>query len=393
MIARLTQPGPKARKMTEGVIAIVGASTAFAAGLLLLRMPGPMAEPVSDRWHRKSTPLCGGFALLAGLLVALAVGQTLDQESSTVAFVALGATAAFTIGLLDDRGLVGPRQKFAGQILVAAGTAAALHPHWLSRPLGIAIGTFVLVAAMNSFNFLDNIDGLAAGTAAIALVAFALMGIFSRFEPLRLIGFAGAASCVGFLPLNYWPSRPARLFMGDAGSHMLGLLVGASALLAARSEADGGGAAVIAPLLILALPIADTALVIAMRLSERRPIWKGGTDHISHRLVYVGLGERKAVATLFGLEAASAGVGLVVAKEETPLVAAGALGIVFALLVALASRLTLITEQTIVLADGAEGVGGVSRADAREFAPGEKLDVALVEMASESNESGNRART
>jgi UDP-GlcNAc:undecaprenyl-phosphate GlcNAc-1-phosphate transferase len=246
---------------------------------------------------------------------------------------------------------------------------------------------------MNSFNFLDNIDGLAAGTAAIALVAFALMGIFSRFEPLRLIGFAGAASCVGFLPLNYWPSRPARLFMGDAGSHMLGLLVGASALLAARSEADGGAAAVIAPLLILALPIADTALVIAMRLSERRPIWKGGTDHISHRLVYVGLGERKAVATLFGLEAACAGVGLVVAKEETPLVTAGALGIVFALLIALASRLTLSTEQTIVLADGAEGVGGVSRADAREFAPGEKLDVALAEMASKSNESGNRART
>ena len=372
---------------------IVGATTAFAAGLLLLRMPGPMAEPVSDRWHKKSTPLCGGFALLAGVLMALAIGQTGEQESPSIAFVALGATAAFTIGLLDDRGLVGPTEKFAGQILVAAGTAAVLHPHWLPAPLGIAIGTFVLVAAMNSFNFLDNIDGLAAGTAGIALVAFALMGVFSGSDPLRLIGFAGVASCAGFLPLNYRPSRPARLFMGDAGSHLLGLLVGASALLAARSEADGGAAALIAPLLILALPIADTALVIVVRLTERRPIWQGGTDHISHRLVYVGLGERKAVATLFGLAAACAGVGLVVAKEEAPLVTAGGLGIVFALLIALASRLALITEQRVVLDAGTEGVGDVSRADARGLAPAADLDVALVEIASERNESGSRART
>ncbi len=382
--------------MTEGVVAIVGAGVAFAAGVLVLRLPVPVAEPVSDRWHRKSTPVAGGFALLAGLLIALATGQTFGHGSSAIAYVGLGATAAFALGLLDDQRLIGPRTKFAGQIFIAIGIATALRPHWLPAALGIPLGTFVLVAAMNSFNFLDNIDGLAAGTAAIALSAFALATLVSDAGPLRVIACAGAAACVGFLPLNYRPRGPARIFMGDSGSHLLGLLVGSCALLAVRSDVDGGAAVILAPLLILALPIVDTALVVAVRLSERRPIWKGGTDHISHRLVYVGLTEHQAVAALLGLAAASAGVALVVMKEKDALVTGAGLGIVFALLFALCSRLTLVTQQTIDVGEMAADQSQVPlehAALAREISAADELDATLVDLAGErQEESEPRAR-
>jgi UDP-GlcNAc:undecaprenyl-phosphate GlcNAc-1-phosphate transferase len=376
-------------------VAIVGAGVSLAAGMILLRLPGPAAQPVPDRWHKKSTPVTGGVALLGGVLLALAAGETLHHQSSSVAYVALGAAAAFTVGFLDDRRWIGPRTKFAGQIVVAAGLAAALHPRWLPVAVGIPAATLVLVAAMNSFNFLDNIDGLAAGTAGIALGAFALTTLVSNDEGLRLIGCAGAAACVGFLPLNYRPGGPAKLFMGDSGSHLLGLLVGSSALLSVRSEVGGGEAVLLAPLLILAVPIIDTSLVIAVRLSERRPIWKGGTDHISHRLVYVGLSERGAVGALLGLEAACAGLGLAVVAEKNALATGAALGLAFGLLLALCSRLTLVTERTIDLGEMAAAEGQVPlehAALAREISASDGLDATLVDLAGERQEEEDERR-
>ena len=131
--------------------------------------------------------------------------------------------------------------------------------------------------------------------------------------------------------------------MGDSGSHLLGLVVAASALVATPGGAGGVAAAVVPPLLILALPIIDTSLVIVVRLAERRPIWQGGRDHISHRLVYIGLSEREAVGALLALAASCAGVAVVVAAAHNPLVTGAAVGLVFALLVALTSRLALVT--------------------------------------------------
>ena len=381
--------------MAEGVVVIVGVGVSLAGGMIALRLPGPAAQPVPDRWHKKSTPVTGGVALLGGVLLALAAGETLRHEPSSVAYVALGAAAAFTVGYLDDRRWIGPRTKFAGQIIVAAGIATALHPRWLPVALGIPAATLVLVAAMNSFNFLDNIDGLAAGTAGIALGAFALTTLVSSNQGLRLIGCAGAAACVGFLPLNYRPSGPAKLFMGDSGSHLLGLLIGSCVLLIARSKLNGGEAALLAPLLILALPIFDTSLVIAVRLSERRPIWKGGTDHISHRLVYEGLSERRAVAALLGLEAACAGLGLAIVAEKDALATGAALGLVFALLIALCSRLTLVTEQTIDLGEAAPDAGRVPlehAALARETNALDEFEAAVLDLAGERQEEKGKRR-
>ena len=118
--------------------------------------------------------------------------------------------------------------------------------------------------------------------------------------------------------------------------------------MASPNGAGGVAVTVVAPLLILALPIMDTSLVILVRLVERRPIWRGGRDHLSHRLVYVGLGERQAVAALLLLAAACAGTALLVVAFDDPLVTGAAAGAVVALLVGLGSRLALVREPSMV---------------------------------------------
>jgi UDP-GlcNAc:undecaprenyl-phosphate GlcNAc-1-phosphate transferase len=136
--------------------------------------------------------------------------------------------------------------------------------------------------------------------------------------------------------------------MGDAGALLLGLLVGSCALLAGPRGAGGVSASVFAPLLILALPILDTSLVILVRIAERRPVWRGGCDHLSHRLVYVGLGERQAVASLLLLAAVCGGAGVAVVAIDDPLVMGAAAGAVVALLVGIGSRLAFVHEPRVV---------------------------------------------
>jgi UDP-GlcNAc:undecaprenyl-phosphate GlcNAc-1-phosphate transferase len=323
----------------------VGAIGGFVAGFASLHVPGPVSRPVADRWANKSTPLTGGFALLAGFLLALVVAGQVGQLDHQLRDVAVAGAAAFVIGLCDDMRWIGPRTKFAGQLAIAAAAATVIRPSWLPAAAAVPLGTFVLVAAMNSFNLLDNIDGLAAGTAAIAAGSLALMTFFvSESANVQILACAVAGTCIGFLPLNYRRGRSAALFMGDSGAHLLGLLVGMCALLATPKGAGGISVAVIAPLLILALPILDTSLVILVRLAERRPVWRGGRDHLSHRLVYVGLGEREAVAALLLLAAACAGAALLVAAFDDPLVTGAAAGAVVALLVGIGSRLALVHE-------------------------------------------------
>jgi UDP-GlcNAc:undecaprenyl-phosphate GlcNAc-1-phosphate transferase len=334
--------------MTSVLTLLVGVLGACAGSIVFLRLPGPVARPVPDRWHRKSTPLAGGFALLTGFLLALGSTVLAGQFDRRFGYLALAGTAAFVLGLCDDMRWIGPRAKFAGQLAIAAATASVIHPTWLPTVAAVPLAVIVLVAAMNSFNLLDNIDGLAAGTAAIAAGTLALTTLFMGGSALRVLACALAGACLGFLPLNYRPRRPAALFMGDSGALFLGLVVGASALLATPAGAGGASATVVAPLLILALPILDTSLVILVRLAEGRPIWQGGRDHVSHRLVYVGFGEREAVAVLLTLAALCGGVAMLVVALDDALVTGAAMGAVVALLVGLGSRLALVSETSQV---------------------------------------------
>jgi UDP-GlcNAc:undecaprenyl-phosphate/decaprenyl-phosphate GlcNAc-1-phosphate transferase len=335
--------------MTSVLALSVGVLVTWVGSIVFLRLPGPVARPVPDRWHKKSTPLTGGFALLTGFWAALGSAALAGGLDRRFAYVGLGATAAFGLGLCDDERWIGPRVKFAGQVAIAGATAAVIRPTWLPAAAAIPVAAIVLVAAMNSFNFLDNIDGLSAGTAAVAGGALALTTLFADSPALQVLACAVAGACLGFLPLNYRRNRPAAIFMGDAGSHFLGLAVGACALLASPRGAGGVSASIVAPLLILALPILDTSLVILVRFAEGRPVWRGGRDHLSHRLVYVGLGEHQAVALLLTLAAACAGVAILVVAFNDALVTGAGAGAVFALLIGVGSRLALVTEPRVAV--------------------------------------------
>jgi UDP-GlcNAc:undecaprenyl-phosphate/decaprenyl-phosphate GlcNAc-1-phosphate transferase len=329
-------------------------STLFFAAIAVVllsavarRIPLPHAVPVPDRWHQTPTPVTGGIALTGAFTLALGPPLASGAVDERYLPVVWGSAAAFAFGFWDDLSGVPAYAKLAGQTTIAFFAASAgLHPDWLPVWLGIPVGCAILVASMNSFNLLDNMDGLAAGIGAIAAIGLALIGGLLPGSGSSVVAAALAGACLGFLPFNYRWRRPARIFMGDSGSHMLGFALGGLALLASPGGAGGAAAAVAAPLLILALPLLDTALVMLVRFVEGRPVWQGGRDHASHRLVYYGIGERRAVALLLGIavNCTMAAIALVILQDLllTLLVSAATIGA----LVAFASQLVLIRERS-----------------------------------------------
>ena len=310
------------------------------------RLPRPSAIPVPDRWHRTVTPASGGIALFGAFFLAVQPGLISGATSRDYLPLIVGTGAAFALGLWDDVARIGVRKKFGGQLAIAVFAAiAGVRPDWLPLWAGIPLASLILVASMNSFNLLDNMDGLAAGTGAIAALGLALVAGLVAGSGSAVVAAALAGACLGFLPFNYRPHRPAALFMGDSGSHMLGFALGGLALLADPGGAGGAAAAVAAPLLILALPVLDTGLVMLVRFSEGRAVWQGGRDHSSHRLVYSGMSEKRAVAVLLGIAVNCTAVAIALVILQDALLIALAVGATLAALVAFGSQLVVISEQ------------------------------------------------
>jgi UDP-GlcNAc:undecaprenyl-phosphate GlcNAc-1-phosphate transferase len=264
---------------------------------------GCVAEPKRDRWHRKRAPLLGGLAVA---IVVLLGGLTIRPLPDVVLLLAAGL-AATLIGLVDDIVVLRPATKLVAQIVLASTFVYfGYRLHWLESMTGDAMLTlFWIVGVTNAFNLLDNMDGLAAGIAIV--VALTLMAGFlgdgeSRSYAAYLALLIGALG--GFLIYNF---NPASIFMGDSGSLFIGLTLAALTLHpAAGHKSDPGVLAVIgAPLMVLLVPIFDTILVTVGRLLSGRNPGRGGRDHSSHRLVAIGLSERRAVGVLWTL----AGVG------------------------------------------------------------------------------------
>jgi UDP-GlcNAc:undecaprenyl-phosphate GlcNAc-1-phosphate transferase len=325
---------------------LLGVACSAVLAALLVRLRLLIAIPLPNRWHRIATPATGGIALFAGFVVAVQPGLVSGVVDHRYVPLVLGAAVAFALGLWDDRRTIGVRTKLASQTAVATAAAVAgVRPDWLPASLGIPLAVVILVASMNSFNLLDNMDGLAAGTAVVAATGLALVGGLVAGSGSPVVASALAGACLGFLPFNYRPRRAASLFMGDSGSHLLGFTLGALALLASPGGAGGAAVAVAAPLLILALPALDTGLVMIVRFSEGRPVWEGGRDHSSHRLVYHGLTERRAVAVLLGITANCTATAIALVIFHDVLLTAVAAGTTLAGLVAFAARLVLVTEE------------------------------------------------
>ena len=263
-----------------------------------------VARPTGERWHARTTPTFGGVGIAAGAAAGLGLAVAVDavEPTSELLGIVLGAALLFGAGLLDDLRGLSPVAKLAAQ-LAAAGIAVSLGLEVQlvgNDVLATAVALVWLVGITNAFNLLDNMDGLAATMAAIACGLFAVAATTGDADSdlVVTVALATGFACLGFLPFNLRPNRAAAVFMGDSGSQLLGFTLAALGLASSWTVAGTTTATVLLPLLVLAIPILDTTLVTVVRLLERRPVTQGGKDHTSHRLVYYGLSERKAVALL-----------------------------------------------------------------------------------------------
>jgi UDP-GlcNAc:undecaprenyl-phosphate GlcNAc-1-phosphate transferase len=298
----------------DAIVAIAAFPVTVAVLWALLRSPAGarlVAVPTGERWHERATPTFGGVGIfagfVAGVLAAVTVGAI--DWSSELAGILAGTALLFVAGLVDDLRSLSPLVKLGAQIAAAVIVlAAGLSVELVGNDvLAWGIGLLWLVGITNAFNLLDNMDGLAATLAAIACGYFAIDAVTEHEnETVLVLSLALGLACAGFLPFNLRPGRTAHVFMGDSGSQVLGFGLAALALASSWTVAGTTTATILLPLLILAIPILDTTLVTLKRLAERRPVTQGGRDHSSHRLVYYGLSESKAVL-LLALVAAAIG--------------------------------------------------------------------------------------
>jgi UDP-GlcNAc:undecaprenyl-phosphate GlcNAc-1-phosphate transferase len=288
----------------------VAASIAVALALAAVLVPvarsvalrfGYTAHPRDDRWHRRATSLLGGVAIA---VTVLALHSILNGVAATPVLLA-GALAVFGVGLADDLISLKPYTKLIAEIVIASMFVFfGYRLSWTESLTLDALLTMVwIVGLTNALNLLDNMDGLCAGIALIAgsalLASFLLNG--NTGPETRYLGLLLGATA-GFLVYNF---HPASIFMGDSGSLFLGLNL---AVLTLSAPNDGAGRAnllsiVIGPLLVLLVPIFDTTLVTVSRILSGKSPAHGGRDHSSHRLVAIGLSERRAVAVLWSLAA------------------------------------------------------------------------------------------
>ena len=280
-------------------LALTAAVTPLVARLA--RRVGAL-DPVQERGlASEPTPLLGGLAILAGVLVA---GSLLLPATTEMRGI-LGAALLITVvGLLDDLFDLPPQLKLLGQ--VAAGLICVLSGvrvddftfPFVGRvdlgDLGGPLTLIGLVLIMNVVNFSDGVDGLAAGVCAIAAVGFAVIAFDLHEDAAGILAACTAGAALGFLVHNF---HPASVFMGDSGSNLLGLLLGG--VIVEGSLKTNALIALVVPLVILAVPFLDTGFVVAKRIKYRRPVYRADSNHFHHRFHRMGFSQRKTVLYLY----------------------------------------------------------------------------------------------
>jgi UDP-GlcNAc:undecaprenyl-phosphate GlcNAc-1-phosphate transferase len=307
----------------------------LVAGLLaLLLVPGTrwlavrvgaIDYPNERSLHIAPTPKLGGLAILGGALVAGLIWLPADNESHAIL---IGAVAVVWVGVLDDVFDLPAAVKLLGQtvavvIPVSVGVTVdnftfpffgRLTPgtvDLLTLPGGGVVhlgdvGTVIgIVAVINVINLIDGVDGLAAGVAAISGLTLAALALSLDRTAAGVLAALTAGAALGFLREGF---PPARTFMGDTGSNLLGFLLGAVAVQGALKT--NAVIALFLPLIILAVPILDTGFVVAKRLKYRRPIYKADRWHFHHRMADIGFSQRRTLLYLYGWTAVMAALAL-----------------------------------------------------------------------------------
>ncbi|HXG67022.1 MAG TPA: hypothetical protein VNO70_18105 [Blastocatellia bacterium] len=296
------------------MLLFIGSLTALLLSLILTaavralaRRAGIVALPRQDRWHRRPTALLGGIAIYAAFMA----GFFIFSPGLSKAWPILAAgTLLFVTGLVDDLIQIKPYAKLVVQLAAAAAAVyMGLRLEFTEyEAFNAVITVFWLVGITNAINLLDNMDGLAAGVTVIACAFLVVMFLSNGQADAAILPLLLGSAALGFLVFNF---NPASIFMGDCGSMFLGFTLGGMALLS-YGQLRNFTAVLITPVLILMLPIFDTCVVTVARKLSGRPISQGGRDHTSHRLVALGMSERRAVLLLYLFAACSGGLALAV---------------------------------------------------------------------------------
>ena len=330
------------RTLQHAVVLGVASVVTYLFTFVVVRVApklGAVVEPDDRRVHQRPTVTGGGTAMFVGFLASLVIASRLPgftqvfAGSSEALAVVVAATVMFSIGAVDDLRELSAPAKVAGQVLsgsllavlgvtlfyfrVPFGQLVVLSADWATL-----ITVLLVVIVANSVNLIDGLDGLAAGTVAIAAGAFYLYsgelqnaGLISDSNLGPLLALVTLGICLGFLPHNF---HPARIFMGDGGALLLGLLMASATMTVGGRVVDQFSgqvyfffAPIAIPFLILGVPLADVALAVVRRAYRRESIATADKDHLHHRLLRMGHGHRRTVLLLWAWTALLSGVALV----------------------------------------------------------------------------------
>lgn len=334
------------------LLALVGSFLASFATLPLwrawCRRVGHVDDPGHRKIHSEPVPLAGGLAVVTGFLAPIALGMFammmfkgwqfesdswptsvgihlsafnwpgmnllahgLGRRAVQLATILAGALGMVVLGWLDDKHELRPAVKFGGQLLIAGLVAASGIRITLFVPSAVfsyVVTILWILTLINALNFMDNMNGLCTGLGAIGAWFFALSSGIQGQYLVTLLALLTCGALLGFLPYNF---PKASAFLGDAGSHLVGYMLAVLAILPHfYSSEHRHAAAVLSPLLILAVPLVDLVWVVLLRTRMGRPFWIGDTNHLSHRLVRRGLSKADAVLLIWLLAAAGGGLAL-----------------------------------------------------------------------------------
>ncbi len=277
---------------------------------------GVTAQPNQRNIHKRHVPLMGGGAIYIAFVLSVLLFSPPDHLRELGAILA-GATLLALIGYLDDSRHLNPWLRLLVMTLAALlVTLAGVQIRLFNAPLvDIPLSLFWIVALINALNWIDNMDGLAAGTAAIASAFFLLLALTQGQILVSMLAAAIFGSAVGFLIYNF---NPSSTFMGDMGAYTLGFVL---AILAIKLKfaAQPLNVTWMVPVFVLALPILDINLAIVTRILERRPLMLAGTDHVSHRIMGLGASQRQTLALLYAFSVLFGMVALVLSQAEVGL--------------------------------------------------------------------------
>jgi UDP-GlcNAc:undecaprenyl-phosphate GlcNAc-1-phosphate transferase len=280
------------------LLALVYSLIATPLVIKLSKIRGWVVAPRQDRWHTKPTALMGGIAIYFSFVSLIIVSSIYFKFDW---LILLAFTIMFVTGLVDDLKELKPIYKLLAQVMAAFILIykGYIFGNELLGWIGVPITFLWVIGITNAINLLDNMDGLSAGISTIIALIIGSISVIQGDMNTALLSFVLAGATLGFLRYNF---NPAKIFMGDSGSLFLGYTLSFLALSVQKNLNDSSVYIVmLLPVILMVIPILDTSLVTIKRVISGRKIYIGGKDHTSHRLVAMGLSERKAVLILYGI--------------------------------------------------------------------------------------------